>query len=264
MDTNEQLNGQEQGQDQSQTHDADPTHIEFLLRSGMEALGLIPEPHVLAQFMQYKDLLLTWNEKMNLTAITEDRDVIIKHFLDSLTVMSCLDKPGAPLRVVDVGTGAGFPGIPFQIMNPQAHVVLLDSLNKRITFLKEAAQELGLPHLTCVHMRAEEAGKQPDYRDAFDICFSRAVARLSVLTEYCLPLVKVGGRFIAMKGPDTVQEIAEAQPAIKALGGKIADVKTVLLPHSEINHTLIVIKKIRQTPPKYPRNAGLITKNPIK
>jgi 16S rRNA (guanine527-N7)-methyltransferase len=234
-----------------------------LLKDGLQTLGIEADEQICDKFMLYKDLLLEWNQKMNLTAITEDRDVIIKHFLDSASVFNAVKiKPG--MCVIDVGSGAGFPGIPFKLLQPDADMLLLDSLKKRLNFLDEVIKELGLEKIKTVHMRAEDAGRDINYRGKFDLCVSRAVARLAVLAEYCLPLVKIGGDFVAMKGPNVAQEISEAEIAVETLGGEIVDVKTVLLPHSDINHTFIVIKKIRQTSKKYPRIAALISKTPIE
>lgn len=236
---------------------------EELLKSGLLGLGIDADEQTCKKFIKFKNLLQEWNEKINLTAITEDREIVIKHFLDSASIMEAV-KIKAGMKVIDVGTGAGFPGIPFKLINPDIDILLLDSLNKRIKFLADVIKELDIKKTECIHMRAEEAGRDKRFRSKFDVCMSRAVSRLSVLSEYCLPLVKPGGEFIAMKGPDAVQEISDAEIAIEALGGEICDVKTILLPYSDINHTLIVIKKLRHTSQKYPRNSAQILKIPIE
>ena len=211
--------------------------------------------------MTYKDMLIVWNEKMNLTAITDDREIILKHFVDCLALCSGADMSGK--KIIDVGTGAGFPGVPVKIACPDIDITLLDSLNKRITFLNELTKALGLEKTDCVHMRAEDGGNDKGLRESFDMCISRAVANLAVLCEYCLPFVRVGGMFISMKGPDVSQEISEAEKAIKVLGGEISEIKKVSIPETDINHSLIIIKKIRSTPSKYPRKAGKVKKEPI-
>ena len=213
---------------------------------------------VIDNFIKYNDLLITWNEKINLTAITEPFEVVTKHFIDS-SVGEGLIKEEA--RVIDVGAGAGFPSLPLKIVRSDLEVLMLDSLNKRVNFLNEVINELSLSGISAVHGRAEEYAKKE--RESFDVCVSRAVARLSVLCEYCLPYVKVGGVFLAYKGPQAEEEIVEAKRAIDILGGKVVDKKEYNLPDSDITHTIIVIKKVRQTPIKYPRNSGKIAKSPI-
>ncbi len=204
------------------------------------------------EFEKYMNLLLEWNKKINLTAITEPREVEIKHFEDSLTCLkSGYIKDGD--KIVDVGTGAGFPGLPIKIENKNVNLTLMDSLNKRINFLKEVSNQLGLD-VECIHIRAEEAGKNKLYREQFDVSVSRAVARLSLLTEYCLPLVKKGGYMLAMKGKDIEDELEEAKPLIKILGGKVKEVQLHTLSDEDITHSIVVIEKISDTPAKYPRN----------
>ena len=204
------------------------------------------------KFKKYMDLLLEWNEKINLTAITEPKEVEIKHFEDSLTCLkSGYIKDGD--KVVDVGTGAGFPGLPIKIENNNVRLTLMDSLNKRINFLKEVSSQLNLD-TECIHIRAEEAGKNKMYREQFDVSVSRAVARLCVLAEYCLPLVKVGGYMLAMKGKEIEEELEQAKPLIKALGGKVREVQLHTLSDEEITHSIVVIEKTCNTPVKYPRN----------
>lgn len=204
------------------------------------------------EFEKYMNLLLEWNEKINLTAITQPDEVRVKHFEDSLTCLkSGYIKDGD--CVVDVGTGAGFPGLPIKIENNTVKLTLMDSLNKRINFLKEVSSQLNLD-TECIHIRAEEAGKNKLYRGKYDVAVSRAVARLTVLAEYCLPLVKKGGYMLAMKGKDIEAELEEAKPLIKLLGGQVKEVQLHTLSDEEITHSIVVIEKIADTNPKYPRN----------
>ncbi|MDY4082380.1 MAG: 16S rRNA (guanine(527)-N(7))-methyltransferase RsmG [Candidatus Metalachnospira sp.] len=235
--------------------------LEELLCESCRKIGVELNQAQLKQFTTYKDMLIEWNEKMNLTAITDDREIILKHFVDCLALCSGADMSGK--KIIDVGTGAGFPGVPVKIACPDIDITLLDSLNKRITFLNELTKALGLEKTDCVHMRAEDGGNDKGLRESFDMCISRAVANLAVLCEYCLPFVRVGGMFISMKGPDVSQEISEAEKAIKVLGGEISEIKKVSIPETDINHSLIIIKKIRSTPSKYPRKAGKVKKEPI-
>lgn len=204
------------------------------------------------EFEIYMNMLLEWNEKINLTAIIEPSEIEIKHFADSLT---CLEsgyiKDGD--RVLDVGTGAGFPGIPIKIENRSVRLTLMDSLNKRINFLKAVSDSLGLD-IDCVHERAEQAGKKPLYREKFDVAVSRAVANLSVLAEYCLPFVKVGGYMLAMKGKEIDEELNGAREIIKLLGGEVSEVSLHKLGETDIVHSIVVIKKVKPTHHLYPRN----------
>lgn len=210
----------------------------------------------------YYRLLLEWNEKINLTAITEPNEVAVKHMIDSL---SCYreDIFTAAARIVDVGTGAGFPGIPLKIFQPDIELILMDSLNKRLNFLREVADGLGLQEVTFVHARAEEAGKNKQHREFYDIAVSRAVARLNVLCELCLPMVKVGGWFIALKGAQYEDEIREAVKALSILGGKVEDIQPVSLPGLADKRAVIYIKKVTTTPSMYPRKAGTPEKKPL-
>lgn len=212
------------------------------------------------QFEKYKDLLLEWNKKINLTAITEEDDIILKHFIDSMTILKHIDENSS---IVDVGTGAGFPGIPIKIANSSINVTLVDSLNKRLIFLEEVIKNLNLEKIKTVHSRAEEFGQNKNYREKFDIATSRAVANLSVLVEYLLPLVKVGGKCVCMKGSDIEEEVQNSKDAIKTLGGQIEKVEEFTLPASDIKRNIIVIKKIKQTPNKYPRKPGVPSKSPL-
>lgn len=214
-----------------------------------------------SQFMTYLTLLLEWNEKMNLTAITEEREVVLKHFADSLSLAPAIGQ--GTLSVIDVGTGAGFPGLPLKIARPEIRLTLLDSLQKRIGFLEEVTAQLGLENVCCIHSRAEDGGQNPEYREQFDLCVSRAVAALPILLEYCLPFVKVGGYFAALKGPDAEAEAAESHTALEKLGGRLAEIRDVDIPGTDLAHKLVFIEKTAPTPPQYPRKAGKIGKKPL-
>lgn len=212
------------------------------------------------KFQIYMELLLEWNEKLNLTAITQPEEIVEKHFLDSLTVLSvCNLKEGA--RVLDVGTGAGFPGMPMKILRPDLEVTLMDGANKRLCFLEEVCGRLGLD-CPRVHKRAEEAGRDKDMRESFDLVTARAVAALNVLSEYCLPLVKMKGYFVAMKGPGAEKELNEAKQALEILGGSQVELKPLLLPHAG-ERNLVVVRKLAFTPKSYPRHGGTIVKHPL-
>lgn len=215
----------------------------------------------LEQFFAYMNLLIEWNEKMNLTAIVEPNEIILKHFIDSITILKEIDNNS---KIIDVGTGAGFPGVPLSIMNPTLKITLADSLNKRLIFLQEVVNQLGLKNIEIIHARAEELGKNKKYRENFDAATSRAVANLSTLSEYLIPLVKVGGKIISMKAGGAQEEIEAAKKAIKILGGKIKEIEEFKLPQTEIERTIILIKKEEHTPNKYPRKAGVPSKEPIK
>ena len=214
------------------------------------------------QYNRYFELLVEWNEKINLTAITEPKEVAIKHMIDSITAYDeNLFKDGT--TVIDVGTGAGFPGLPLKIFCPEIKMTLMDSLNKRIKFLQTVVEELGLKDVECVHARAEEGARNKKYRESFDIAVSRAVARLPILCEYCLPFVKKGGHFIALKGMQYQDEAAEAVKAIKVMGGSQTEIRPVKLPELDDKRAVITITKTMPTPKTYPRKAGTPTKNPI-
>ena len=212
------------------------------------------------QFDAYAQILVEWNEKMNLTAITAPEEIVVKHFLDSVLLLSHAPA-SANASMIDVGTGAGFPSVPCAILRPDLKLTLLDSLNKRITFLSHLTDAIGVKAM-CIHARAEEGGRQKELREQFDIATARAVAHLRELSEYCLPFVKVGGRFLALKGPEMEQELVEAKTAIRLLGGKIREVKTYTLPDGS-GRTLVIIEKISQTPTKYPRPSAKIKKQPL-
>lgn len=233
-----------------------------ILRSGFKELEIDYNDDIIQKFENYKSLLKEWNEKINLTAIKDDTEIDIKHFLDSLTIFKT-DRIEDGLKIIDIGTGGGFPGLPIKIMKSGTEVVLLDSLNKRINFLNEVIETLNLSNISTIHGRAEDFGKNEEYREQFDIAVSRAVASLNILSEYCLPFVKIGGYFIAMKGPELINEIESAKSALDILGGEIVNKFGVKLPSSDITHYLIVIKKVNTTPNKYPRKAGKPRKNPL-
>lgn len=235
-----------------------------LLEQACNDLGIRLNKEQIETFMLYKKLLLEWNEKKaNLTSITDEREIILKHFVDCLAITTVYDIK-ADTKIIDVGTGAGFPGVPLKIVYPDIKVTLLDSLNKRILFLQYLQNELELKDVDCIHSRAEDLGQNKLYREKYDLCASRAVANLSVLAEYCLPFVSIGGSFISFKGADIEDELNQSKTAIKKLGGEIQDVKTIQIPFSDITHSIITIKKLRQTPTPYPRKAGTISKQPIK
>lgn len=230
------------------------------LISGAKQLGIKMTMFQAEQFQGYLELLLEWNEKINLTAITDPDEVLEKHFLDSLTLLShCEIKQGA--RLIDVGTGAGFPGIPLKIMRPDLELTLLDGLNKRLVFLGEVCTRLGL-EAKRVHKRAEEAGLDPKMRESFDIVTARAVASLNVLAEYCLPLVKMKGYFLAMKGPGAKEELSQAEKALDILGGTEVKLISLSLPTAG-ERNIAAIRKKAFTPKGYPRHGGTITKHPL-
>ncbi len=237
------------------------SNIETLLE-GVGDLGIELTEKQKEHFIKYKDLLKEWNEKINITAITEDTEIDIKHFLDSLTptVTKLFD---GNKKVIDIGTGGGFPGLPLKIYNNELEITLLDSLNKRIIFLNEVIKTLELKNIHGIHGRAEEFGRTTKYREQYDICISRAVASLNTLSEYCIPFVKVGGYFISMKGTEVDEELKEAEKGIKILGGKVVKKELVKIPNSDISHSLIIIHKIQETPTKYPRAGGKPKKNPL-
>lgn len=234
-----------------------------LMFKSAEDVGLQFSKEQYEQFISYMKLLQEWNERINLTAIVEDEEIIKKHFIDSMKAFK-RDEFKKANTLIDVGTGAGFPGLPIAIMNGQLSVTLLDSLNKRINFLNTVISELGLTNVTTIHSRAEDGARNKDLREKFDIATSRAVANMSVLSEFCLPYVKVGGNFIALKGPAVDQEIKESMNAIKLLGGEFINVCEVSIEGTELRHNLVVVKKIKECSKTYPRKAGLITKNPLK
>lgn len=228
------------------------------LKEKAKLINIEIEDVKIEKFYNYMNLLLEWNEKINLTAITEPNEVILKHFIDSATIIKYIENN---MSIVDVGTGAGFPGIPLNIIKSNAKYTLVDSLNKRINFLNEVIEKLGLQNINTVHSRIEDFAK--NNKEKFDIATSRAVASLNVLLEYLLPLVKVGGICICMKGSNAKEEIENASKALEILGGKIEKIEEIILPNSDIVRNIIIVRKIKTTPNKYPRKAGMATKEPI-
>lgn len=231
-------------------------------RKGLEEVNFNITEEKFNNFKEYKELLQEWNQKIDITTIIEDEEVDIKHFLDSLSILeSDIIKPG--MKVIDIGTGGGFPGIPLKIVRDDLDILLLDSLNKRINFLKQVISDLGLENIDAIHGRAEELSRKEEYREQYDLAVSRAVAYLDTLVEYTLPFVKVGGYFISMKGPDVADEVDQAKNAINILGGKLVGVKEVKIPQSDIVHSLVIIEKVKATGKKYPRGGGKPRKKPL-
>jgi len=214
------------------------------------------------KFMTYKALIQEWNQKINLTAITEDEEIIKKHFIDSIQCYKFKEFHNFN-TIIDIGTGAGFPGIPIKIADRSKKITLLDSLNKRIIFLNEVISKLGLEDITAVHSRAEDLARNNDHRERYDCVVSRAVANMAVLSEYCLPYAKVGGYFIALKGPAVEEEIMNAKKAITTLGGEIEDILPVSIENTDLKHNIVIVRKVKNTSKEYPRKAGVINKKPI-
>ncbi len=227
------------------------------LKKGLLQFGITPTDEILVKFTAYEKLLLEWNEKMNLTAITAHDEVVNKHFVDSISCQRLIPE-GA--KIADVGTGAGFPAVPLKIVRPDLKVSLIDALQKRLTFLDTVITDLGLGDVETVHLRAEDAGHS-ERRESYDVVCARAVASLPVLCEYCLPLVKTGGVFLALKGRDGAEEAKNSEKALKILGGRVEEICDV--SWQDMEHVVVLVRKDRQTPPQYPRKAGKPQKSPI-
>lgn len=235
------------------------------LREELNQFSIKLEENKIEKLFKYFELLAEWNEVMNLTTIIEPNDVISKHFVDSLSIVKIVRDLGEkPYQVIDVGTGAGFPGIPLKIVFPQLKITLMDSLNKRVKFLNEVIGNLKLDHIEAIHGRAEDLGHNQNYREGFDLCVSRAVANLSTLAEYCLPFIKTGGYFISYKSVKVMEELAKAKHAVFLLGGKMDCVEKFILDGVEAERYLIKIKKINETSKRFPRKAGVPGKEPLR
>lgn len=228
-----------------------------MLKNGALEMGIELSDEQISKLIRYTELLKDWNEKMNLTAITDDEGIITKHFLDSLSAVAT-DKVSG--RVIDIGCGAGFPGLVLKIAKPQIKLTLLDSLNKRITFLKAVCEELDISDVEFIHARAEDFAHKSEYREGFDTVVSRAVAKMRTLAEWCIPYVKKGGYFLALKGPATQEEMLDAKRVISIMGGGEDKVYEVNIPYTDLHHKIVCIKKVRQTPMRFPRKAGAAAK----
>ena len=233
-----------------------------ILEQELGELDIKQDQNQLERFHKFYQLLIEWNKVMNLTGITEYEDVVEKHFVDSLSIIKAIDLSGIH-TVIDVGTGAGFPGIPLKIAFPHLRVVLLDSLNKRIKFLDEVISQLGLTEIRTIHGRAEEYARKEEYREQFDLCVSRAVANLSTLSEYCLPYIQVGGMFVPYKSGEIDDEVEQSKKAVRILGGNIKEVMKFELPGTDIHRSFVLIHKEQHTQKKYPRKAGIPAKEPL-
>lgn len=262
------------------------------LKNYLSSYGINLSQKQIDQFLKYYEMLIETNKVMNLTAITDFDEVVIKHFIDSVSIVEVnsdliqysnkcnidnniedkdanyvddynTDDSFNPFNIIDIGTGAGFPGIPLKIVFPKLKIVLMDSLNKRVKFLQNVIDELGLLDITAIHGRAEEMARKKEYRECFDLCVSRAVANLSTLSEYCLPFVKVDGKFISYKASDIEDEVKKAENAINTLSGNLTGVNKLLLPETDIERAFVIIEKIKKTPKVYPRKAGTASKNPL-
>lgn len=236
---------------------------EDILRQGIKGFGIEVSDQVISDLKTYREILVDWNQKMNLTGIEEEKEVFIKHFLDSISAVSNgYIKDG--ISLIDVGTGAGFPGLPLKICLQNIKLTLLDSLNKRINFLQEVSNTVNLKDVEFIHGRAEDFGKNSDYREQYDVATARAVAGLPILMEFCVPFVKVGGYFVCLKGPNANLELEESKAAMDVLGIEFVEKIDIELPNEELKHNILVFKKIKNTPEKYPRKAGKPAKSPIK
>lgn len=234
-----------------------------LMKVAANDVGLVLTDEQYEQFIKYMRLVQEWNEKINLTAIIEDEEFIKKHFIDCIKAF----KSGAikeAKTIIDVGTGAGFPGIPIAILHPTAKITLLDSLNKRINFLNLVVKELGLKNVVTIHSRAEDGARKPELREKFDVATSRAVANMAVLSEFCMPYVKKNGYFVALKGPSIEEELKNGSNAIKILGGELKTIIEVSVEETDLKHNIVEILKTNNCPKVYPRKAGTVNKKPLK
>lgn len=238
------------------------SEVQANFRNAVAGLGVTLTDEQMQRYQTYFAWLVEWNEKMNLTAITDEEGVYFKHFYDSLTLLSVPQFKHSG-TLLDVGAGAGFPSLPVNIAVPELHVTVLDSLNKRIGFLNELSQQLGTTNFKAMHGRAEDFAKPGQLRQSFDQVTARAVARLNVLAELCMPYLKVGGHFFAMKGPDAENEVSEAKRALDLLGGKVVNIVSTTLPNEAGTRNIIVVEKTKDTPKQYPRKAGTPSKNPL-
>lgn len=238
----------------------------LIFENGLHELGIELSDLQKEQFVRFYEMLVEKNKVMNLTAITEFEEVIVKHFIDSLAIVKIVPKDilNSDIKIIDIGTGAGFPGIPLKIAFPNIRITLLDSLNKRINFLKEVCEELKLENVEFIHGRSEDFGKNPQYREKYNLCVSRAVANLATLSEFCIPFVEVGGSFVSYKAGDCGEEIKESAKAVDKLGGKVEESIEYTVPTSDLNRVLLKIKKEKATPKAYPRKAGTPSKEPIR
>lgn len=233
------------------------------LKKALESMQLECSDDVMEKFNSYMLGVLDWNEKVNLTTITDPQEFVVKHFIDSII---CTDYPEYEDagKIIDVGTGAGFPGVPLAIVSPEKEFILMDSLNKRLKIIDALCLDAGIGNVTTVHARAEELAKNKAHREQYDLCVSRAVANMAVLAEYCLPFIKPGGFLLAYKGPDAEAEVLEASRALSTLGGKVEEIREGNLKEFGIDHKVVVIKKVKNTPSKFPRKAGTPAKEPLK
>ncbi|MDQ0151108.1 16S rRNA (guanine(527)-N(7))-methyltransferase RsmG [Eubacterium multiforme] len=234
-----------------------------LMKTAADEVNIEFNEDMYNKFIKYMKLVQEWNEKINLTAITEDEEFIKKHFIDCIKAFKSDELKNAK-TVIDVGTGAGFPGLPIAILRDNIQVTLLDSLNKRINFLNIVVRDLGLKNVTTIHSRAEDGARNKELREKFDVATSRAVANMAVLSEFCLPYVKVSGYFVALKGPAIEEELENSKRALDVLGGSLLRVDKTLIEDTDLNHNIVVVKKIKGCPKTYPRKAGTVAKKPIK